>query len=132
MTEKYEKVTDMTVGDIAQSMSEGEVFYRNETPIEIDSARCGIFLSGGKAAMDLGSLRMELNDGLIYRKIKTPWWERHVDGLVMVRDDDERWHPAHFKEYIEGGIYPFGANDSRWKQMRPLTQAERDTIITEG
>jgi hypothetical protein len=138
MTDKYEKVENMTVRGIAQSMSEGEVFYRNGTPIEIDSARCGIFLRDGKATMDLGSLRMELNDGLIYRKIETPWWDGYRGKPIMVRNsNDERWGYDVFFYYDKDNEknkekYPFMCNYFSYKFGRPLTKAEKDAIITEG
>lgn len=129
--DKYEKVEGMTVGQVVDAMSQGEVFYENETPIEIDSTRCGIFLGDGKATMDLRSLRMVLNDGNIYRKIEAPWWEKHVGGLVMVRDKaNGDWTVDKFKE--KRGNSVFWCENSFWYEMRPLTQAEKDAIITEG
>ena len=134
--DKYEKVEGMTVGQVVQLMSEGVEVYRYQAgnKVVINTGVTGIFIGADCAEMDLISLRMELNDGRIYRKIEAPWWEKYVDCVVKVRDfNEDQWKFRVFTKH--NGFSDFSFIDERgtgWKQMRPLTAAEKDAIITEG
>lgn len=67
------------------------------------------------------------------RLVEIPWWEKHVGGLVMARDsDEEEWYVEIFRGWSDETVYHFCCEGGNWKQMRPLTQAEKDAIITEG
>lgn len=128
---EYEQVEGMSVGQVVQSMSEGVDFYRytHGSKVVIDTGKTGILLSGGTATMDLGSLRMELNDGHIYTRKEKPWWEGCIDCFVMARDrEDEEWSKTIFVWYDNSYDLAFGCIDGSYKQARPLTTAERDAI----
>jgi hypothetical protein len=138
MTYKYEKVEGMSVGDVAQQMSEGVKFYRHSNEVVINDARGGIIPCGNVTTMSLMSLRMELNDGNIYRKVEAPWWDRHKGMPIMVRNsNDQRWGYDVFYYYdkdneVNKEKHPFMCNYFSYKFGRPLTQSEKDAIVTEG
>jgi hypothetical protein len=131
MTDKYEKVEYTRVDQLVHAhmnsddqKNEKDQFYITfyDPPRRIDFEKLNVF-----------SVSNWLDRGLVARKLETPWWEKHVGGLVMVRDsDNEAWHPAYFESHLKYSDYPFKTRGSTWKQARPLTKAEKDAIITEG
>jgi hypothetical protein len=124
MTHKYDKVEGMTVGQVVDAMMDGVhhyVKYDGESHAELFPEDC-----------DCLTIKTYLDQGRVYRKIETPWWEKHVDGLVMVRDKaNADWTVDKFKEKKSNSVV-FWCENSFWYEMRPLTAEEKDAIITEG
>lgn len=90
----------------------------------------GYAVTGGEVEFSIDFL-MKL--GRFYERIESPWWEKHVGRLVAVKDSDmKEWKYRIFKCKSDAYDYPWRCAHDNWKQMRPLTQAEKDAIITEG
>lgn len=123
---KYEQVKDMTVGQVVDAALNGTEFVEGKH-------NSGYYVHLALETIDVRFIQRLLGTERLLIAVEAPWWEKHVGKLVMVRDcDDNEWHPVYFKEYIKDSDYPFKVSGSYWKQMRPLTQAEKDAIITEG
>lgn len=121
MTHKYEKVEGMTVGQVVDAALSGEQLYR----VMGDSEKRFDF-----EKIDIFTLSNWLDRGCVYRKIETPWWEKHVGGLVMTRDSErDNWCYDRLISVRKGW---YECDKGTWNQARPLTAAEKEAIITKG
>lgn len=123
---EYEKVEDMTPGQVVDAALKGEQFYNNGNGQEqrFNFERIDIFL-----------LSNWLAKGCVFTRKEKPWWEGCEGSVVMVRDDDEaEWVPRILERIIDNKReeFPVVAGNSEWSQARPLTAAERDAIKVRG
>lgn len=122
MTDKYEKVEGMSVGQVVDDNE--HLYCLNYETEEFDLMDFEDF--------SVSEIREFLRDEKIYRKTETPWWEKHVGSIVMTRrEKHETWTPNIFEGLTNDSLY-FQCVTGAFKQMRPLTQAEKGAIITEG
>lgn len=121
MTEKYEKVEGMTVGQVVDEYMDSDRIYADYN---------GEIYLYHSDDWDLSTLKERLEKGLIYIKIEAPWWEGCEGSVIMVRDSErDQWKCDILKQ--KSGVW-FECRLNDWNQARPLTQAEKDAIITEG
>lgn len=122
---KYEKVEGMTVGMVIDAMVEGVSFhvkYGEEDHAELFPED-----------YDCLTIKTFIDQRELYRKIEAPWWEKHVGSLVMFRDNQFcSWVPAFLYDYYEEHDCYITTLGYLFDQMRPLTAAEKASIITEG
>lgn len=119
---EYEKVEGMTVGQVVDKMDGGSDFYypKNQGMQVLNR--------------NLQDIEYVIKNKQLHTRKEKPWWEGCEGGLVMARDFNESsWRFKVFAQYREGVKYKFiDVEGKSWKQMRPLTSAERDAIKVEG
>nr|MBX2849184.1 hypothetical protein [Acidiferrobacterales bacterium] len=72
------------------------------------------------------TIKSYLDQGGIYTRKEKPWWEGYECTPVMVRNKEEsHWRIDIFKKKYGNS---FCCLIGEWKQARPLTTAERDSI----
>lgn len=121
MTDKYEKVEGMTIGQVVDAIISGEDFFF----IKHDGFN--------PLSLNIQDIDYVIKNSQLHRKIKTPWWEKHLGSPVMVsHNNGQNWFIKFLKGYIHGDDFFVATDESYWKYMRPLTAAEKDAIITEG
>jgi hypothetical protein len=106
------QAVDMLIGRGDYFVEENESFYpfENEYPAEV--------------------LNRYINEGKIYTRKETPWWEGCEGSVIMVVSSGlwalkilcsvEKFHTDSFTFYCNDKCH--------YKQARPLTTAERDAI----
>lgn len=122
---EYEKVEGMSVGQVVDKMLSGDNFYilgqdRTATLVEFD-------------VYDLFGIYRILSNGWVYTRCEKPWWEGREGSVIMVKEYmSEIWIPIIFESYRVDTEYPFKSNEGLYyMNARPLTQSEKDAIITE-
>lgn len=61
-----------------------------------------------------------------------PWWTRLRGSVVMVMTDVDVWEPDVLFDYNPSEYRKFVCATGLYTFARPLTQVEKDAIITEG
>tara|TARA_R110000782_G_scaffold270483_1_gene371782 strand:- start:10807 stop:11175 length:369 start_codon:yes stop_codon:yes gene_type:complete len=116
---EYEKVEDISVGEVVDAMLEGKDFYYTK------------YKGFEVLSRNLEEIEYVVKNNQLYTRKEKPWWEGCEGSVIMAGDDDHRsFKPAMFRRYDSLHEYPFrcNANGYGYKYARPLTTAERDAI----
>lgn len=126
---KYEKVEFNDLIEMLQAIKNDDIYLGSPQD------RYSLLEYDGKSVSEAGFLDVSIEtllNGSLYELVETLHWERHVGGLVAVRNNDEG---AWSFDVLEGRsvselLPPWSCIGGRWREMRPLTKAEKDAIIT--
>lgn len=116
MTE-YEKVEDISVGEVVDEAYNGKQFYYGDNFNRVDFEKVDIF-----------TLSNWLVRSKVYTRKESQWWEELKDKPVMASLNKIDWVLTVFSAYDDHIQDGFLCQCGRYDYMRPLTTAERDAI----
>lgn len=115
---EYEKVEDISVGEVAQLRIEGTyTFYQIDSDEYVEVPH------------NILELHYVIENYDLYARKESPWWEGCEGSVIMVHGKHEdNWYPIILDRVDENSNYPYKSNRTEYMFARPLTTAERDAI----